>query len=201
TPSAGGPDNWTDDSASAVTYMPISFRLFDETLHYFSVTSNGMMQLWNSTVGTPFIVATNVSLPSLAQPSRLIAPFWDDLLPVSTASMPPVNLMRVRTLLIGSSPMRRFVVEWDQLSNRRDPTMRMRFQAKLFETTNVVEYHYCLLTRDAGTPIGTGNPELVYGSSATIGIQNAAGTDAALYAFDHRMAISATTAVRFTPVP
>ncbi len=200
-PSGSMPDAWFDDSASAIMFMPIAFRLFDETPHYYSVTSNGYMQLWPTSAGSPSSTFVNVSLPSGMQPSRIIAPFWDDLAPVYTTGSPRLALMRIRSLLIGSAPMRRFVVEWDQVTNLNDPTMRMRFQAKLFETTNVVEFHYCQLTRDASAPVGSGNPELLYGSSATIGIQNAAGTDGVMYAFNRRMAISATTAIRFTPIP
>jgi hypothetical protein len=65
-------------------------------------------------------------------------------------------------------------------------------QAKLFETTGVIELHYCTLTPGAMAP-------LVTGSSATIGIESPDGRNGRMHSHERAMAVSATTALRFTP--
>jgi hypothetical protein len=67
----------------------------------------------------------------------------------------------------------------------------LSFQVKLFETTHVVEFHYCRL-EPVGSPLSTG-------FSATIGIQDGTGLRAAQHAFNMVGAVSTSAALRFTP--
>ena len=69
----------------------------------------------------------------------------------------------------------------------------MNFQVKLFETTNVVEFHYCSL--DPGTGLATA----VSGSGATIGLENTAGTEGVQHSFNTANSVNTTDALRFTP--
>ena len=66
---------------------------------------------------------------------------------------------------------------------------------KLFETSNVIEFHYCVLSANA--------PLLprVRGNSATVGFENMSGTRGFLHSFDTTSSVSTSQALRFTPNP
>ena len=94
----------------------------------------------------------------------------------------------------GASPASVLTVEWRDVSlvgNASDPS-RLTFRAKLYEGTNVVEFHYCALNANGGTAPVTGG-------SATIGLESATGTDGFQYSFNQPDAVVAGAALQFTP--
>ena len=157
---------------------------FGERQLEYSVNSNGLVQLWPSLTGMPSASLDNTAIPNAGGPNRFIAAFWDDLFPEMGS--------QALTRTLGTAPNRRFVVQWTNFSNYNDRMARMTFQAKLFETTNVIELHYCAITPGAMPPLATG-------SSATIGIENADGTRGLQHSNNTAMSVSATTGLRFTP--
>ncbi len=173
-----------DDTVSGILDLPFAITFFGENELEYSVSSNGLFQLYPTLTGTPSNSYTNVAIPTAGAPDRFLAPFWDDLFPVMGSSV------LIRTL--GTAPNRRHVVQWTSFAHYADMTARLTFQAKVFETTNVIEFHYCTLTAGAMAP-------LVTGSSATIGIENVAGTSGRQHSFDTAMSVSAANAIRFTP--
>jgi hypothetical protein len=171
-----------DDDASAVTALPFSFDYLGDTTSHFSATSNGFMQLWTSSTGSPSTTFTNGSLPSTATPNGVIAPFWDDLSPNTGAD--------IYTATLGSAGSQRFVVEWRDWS-RYEGTEELTFQAHLLEATGEVELHYCTMT--------PGSDDGYSGSSATIGLENIAGTNGVQISRNTTGAVMTGTGFSITP--
>lgn len=184
----GGPP-WLDDSASGVAMLPVPVTFFGVSHAAFSIASNGFMQLWPTTSGMPVSTYINALIPSPNSPPGIIAPFWDDLAPNSV----PVGEIRMLRI-VDATP--RTVFSWNNWTIYSESSSLLTFQVHLVDT-GVIEFHYCLLAITSGTS----QPDRVYGSSATIGIQNDTGTDAVQHAFARRNIVASATALRFTPVP
>jgi hypothetical protein len=174
-----------DDTVSAARDLPFSISFYGETELEYTVNSNGLLQLFPSLPATGSNALENTAIPNAAAPNGFVAAFWDDLFPE-----PMISDVTARTL--GTAPSRRFVVQWRNFSHFADRMARITMQAKLFETTGVIELHYCTLTPGAMAP-------LVTGSSATIGIESPDGRNGRMHSHERAMAVSATTALRFTP--
>ncbi|WP_328907670.1 S8 family serine peptidase [Streptomyces sp. NBC_00234] len=118
--------------------------------------------------------ATNVN-SAIPHPYRLNAalyPFWDDLIVNA-------NTGGVYTGVIGTAPHRSFVVEWRNVTQWSAQFERFSFSAVIGEDGKI-SYHYKDIT-------GVG---VESGSSATIGVENASGTDALQYSYDTPGALS-----------
>jgi len=116
----------------------------------------------------------NVPLPSPAAPNRAIYPFWDDLYN---------GTWRVAT--VGTRPDRTFVFEYEGVRAYADYAL-VDFEVLFHERDSslVFQYRY-----------GDGSAD---GRSATIGIENADGSDALVLGFDQPV-LRAGLAVRLTP--
>ena len=179
------PDATGDDSTSQTPLaLPsaFAFTYFGTAVDHYSVATNGYLQLWTGATGTPSAVYANDPIPTSAL-TNFVAPLWDDLDVNAPAS--------VRTATFGTAPTRRFVTEWNNAAFHGDSMSVLRFQAKLFETTNVIEFHYCTLTPSDDTRAS--------GDSATVGIENTAGDVGVQHSNDTAASISTATAIRFTP--
>jgi hypothetical protein len=152
---------------------------------HYSVSSNGFTQLWTSTTGTPSSATTNAAIPTAATPNAYIAPFWDDLVPGANN--------RIHVLDVATAP-RHFTIEWTDHTIFGQTGSLVRFQVKLFETTNVIEFHYCRVTT------GASSNAVVTGSGATIGVENSTGTIAVQQSKDTANAIMQGGGFRFTPM-
>jgi hypothetical protein len=166
------------DDASAVVTLPFTFTLFDKSYAAGSnvaVCTNGWISL--DAITTPEY--QNGALPGTTSqgstghigiiPAGLIAPFFDDLILRGNSSV------AVRTT--GAAPNREFVVEWlnagilDEQST--DTGASITFEAILYEGTNDIQFIYQSM-----------NGPRSDGSSATIGIQNSARTQAVQSGFN-----------------
>lgn len=169
-----------DDSASAAPIaLPFAFRLYGTPVTHWSATTNGYAQLYENDRGTPSTDYDNITLPSARAPSGILAAFWDDL----TVNDPAL----VRTATLGMGDTRRFVVEWFNVSRLAARTT-LRFQIKLFESTNVIEYHYCTL-------VGADSD----GASATVGLQSVDSMVGDLVGLDTAGTLTENQRIRFTP--
>jgi hypothetical protein len=181
------PIAWTDDSISPTAELPFPVQLHGAAASHYALTSNGILQLFPNAMGTASTSFSNATIPASGTPNNYIAPFWDDL---RTAGSMTVGA-RVATL--GTAPNRRFVAQWTDFTLPLDETARLTFQAKVFETTNVIEFHYCTLTAAAAYVARAA------GAEATIGVENAAGDNGFLVGFNRVGTVSTGTAYRLTP--
>jgi hypothetical protein len=173
-----------DDATSARLALPFSVPFFGDSMTQFSVSTNGLVQLYASAGGRPSAAFSNAPIPTTFEPNGMIAALWDDL------EGPPGSA--VWTHVLGTAPSRRFVVEWSGFRFLGDGGSTLTFQAKVVES-GVVELHYCGLTgSDAGRASG---------GSATIGLEDALGVDGTQHSFDMPGVIGTTNAIRFTPAP
>jgi hypothetical protein len=172
-----------DDVGTPAIALPVAFPYFGAAATAWSVSTNGYLQLWPS-LGSSSTGALGVAaLPSSGAPPGMVAPFWDDL-EVRAG-------MDVRWLVVPTGG-RHLTAQWTDVGfccGGGTPD-RVRFQAKLFERTGVIEFHYCDVS---GTARATG-------SNASIGIQDAAALRGV--SVQLRMpTIDPMTAYRFTPTP
>lgn len=172
-----------DDVGTASTPLPVTFRYFGAAMASWSVSTNGYLQVWPS-AGMSSGALGVVELPAAGAPASMIAPFWDDL-EVDSG----VGSVRSQVVATGA---RHLTVEWSNIRfccGGGTPD-RVTFQAKLFETTNVIEFHYCALS---ATPRASGG-------NASIGIQDATSTQGISWAIRRAGAANISTGVRFTPM-
>ena len=102
--------------------------------------------------------STNEFLFNSSVPNNTIAPWWDNLDASASLSFVSYNTT-------GSTPNRVFTVEWHRAKTYVGASARVTFQVKLFESSNVIEFHY-------GTPNGGSHSSF---EGASIGIEDATG--------------------------
>ena len=167
----------TDDDAVQIP-VGFDFEFYGVTHDVVTISSNGYL-----TFGPMGWEYNNKSIPSMLEPSGLIAPYWDDLDPSSGGE--------VVYLLEGSAPDRSLTVEW-----RGVPYTWIggaaTFQVTLYEVNNRVVFRY--LDVDSGTP------SYDLGESATIGIEDAAGERGIGYSFN-APTVSNGMAIELSPCP
>ena len=170
-----------NDATTPITALPFTITYFGEAMTHYSTNTNGIAQLWPSSSGTPSGAWSNVAMPSTSTPNSVVAPFWDDLYLGSSFD--------IRTQTVGSSGSQVFVIEWlDALPGSSGSSVT--FQAHLYETTNVIEFHYC--------DVSTGSRES--GDSATIGIESSTGSSGVTISHNSAGAVATGTAYRLTPL-
>ncbi len=164
-----------DESRTSVS-LPFAFPFYGQTYSTAWVQSNGVVSFVDP--GGP--AAINGTLPSAANPNASLYPFWDDLVVKAGVST-------VRTAVLGTAPDRRFVVEWRNV-NIYGGSLYLTFEAVLAENGQVT-FNYA----DIAT---TRTRE--QGDSATVGIENAAGTIATQFSANQAV-LANGTAIVFTP--
>ncbi|MFO0604088.1 MAG: hypothetical protein U0324_12980 [Polyangiales bacterium] len=179
-----------DDTVTGILDLPFAFTFYGERELEYSVSSNGLIQLWPNLMGAPTNSYGNVGIPNTEAPNRYIAAFWDDLFPLGASMGMPASSVLTRTL--GAAPNRRFVIQWTGFSVFDDQTARLTLQAKLFEGTNVIELHYCTLTPGMMATRTSGD-------SATVGIESPDGRAGLQHSFNRANAVNTMNGIRFTP--
>ncbi|MCA3014557.1 MAG: hypothetical protein INH41_19415 [Myxococcaceae bacterium] len=178
-----------DDAATTFAALPFPFSFYGSPVSTYSVSSNGLLGFSTMPSGT---VGSNGggSIPNALTPNNMAAVFWDDLNVTGTSA--------ARAEVFGPAGSRRFVVEWSDYGFWASGPSgvgleRLTFQAKIFEGTNVVEFHYCTLAANGGSATE------VTGQFATIGVENATGTEAIVHSQAMSNSVNTTDAIRFTP--
>lgn len=178
-----------DDVTTTALALPFAFSYFGAPVTHYSLTTNGFAQLHQSVMSATSDAFQNVAMPNTAQPNAIVAPLWDDLTPASVAT----STIRVRTL--GASPLRTLTAQWSdfrflQGGNRPE---RLNFQLKFFETTGVIEFHYCSMLLNGG------DPAVLSGGTSTVGVENLTGTDAVMHSHLTPNSVINGQGLRFTP--
>ena len=165
-----------DDAATSVP-LPFPFRFYGQEYTTAFVSTNGNVNF----LATNTTVA-NVAIPATGAPNAAIYSFWDDLLVDASAS--------VRTGLLGTTPNRRFVVEWRNVRFFNDTTRRIDLNVVLHENGQILTQHRN--RADDGRELG---------NSATLGIENATGTVALQFSFNQPAldVEPAVTSIRYRP--
>ncbi|RJP58647.1 MAG: hypothetical protein C4541_07540 [Candidatus Auribacter fodinae] len=151
-----------DDVSASLTLPPgFFFRFFGDlysSVNTLKISSNGYI-----TFSPHATAVSNKTIPyhGSNDPDAYIAPFWDDLAITSGA---------VYAAVLGSAPSRRFVVQWSGISLASAPQLTLTFQIILYELDSLIEFQYGTLANN--------------GSSATVGIENATGTNGVLVGYN-----------------
>jgi subtilisin family serine protease len=151
----------TGDDVVTQVALPFPVTFYGGTYTTAWVASNGFVSF-----AGPAYSFVNATIPDSAEPNAALYPFWDDLVVDDQAG--------VYTAPVGDAPHRGFVVEWRNVLFFGDTSgQRITFSAEIDED-GTVTYRY-----GAGTGSGRGA-----GDSATIGTENADGTDALQYSYN-----------------
>ncbi|MFI6290733.1 S8 family serine peptidase [Nonomuraea sp. NPDC050790] len=148
-----------DDEAQQVT-LPFTFPFYGAAQTKAWITTNGYASFAAEKVTT----GSNGTLPTTGTPNNALYAYFDDLVADAESG--------VYTATQGAAPNRVFVVEWRNVKFYSDAAMRISVSMLLGEN-GTVSYRY----KDIESAREQGN-------SATIGVENAAGTDALLYSFN-----------------
>jgi len=144
-----------------------TYRYYGVNYTQFYVNTNGFVALGSSPPSNSYI---NTSLPDSGTPNGVIAPFWDDLVVVGN----------VYYQTLGTAPNRRLVVTWKN-ARHWSKTGSCTFEAVLHENGEI-SFRY-------GSMSGTYSDA----SSATIGIENASGTQGHTYSYNTARTLSNTS--------
>lgn len=140
--------------------LPFPVAFYGRTYRAATASIDGVLSF-----GTASTSSTNSTLPTSFAPNGSLYPFWDNLTVDADAG--------VYWSATGSAPHRKIVVEWRNALIAATTSERVSFAAVLGEDGSA-SFHY----KDIS---GTGFEN---GSGATIGAENATGTDALLYSFN-----------------
>ncbi|AOS62934.1 S8 family serine peptidase [Actinoalloteichus hymeniacidonis] len=166
------PVSLTGDDAQTTVALPFPVGFYGQQYDQAYVSTNGFLSFT-----APATSYLNGALPSSAAPNGAVYPFWDDLTVDSSSG--------VFTGLSGDEGEREFVIEWRNvriLASQARITFSVAFQEAGGLTFNYAEL-------PSGVPAALG-------SSATVGIENASGTDALQYSFNSAV-LAEGTSIRF----
>jgi hypothetical protein len=158
-----------DDSTLQID-TPFPVLLYGKPYDHATVSTNGVISFDSQ----PNAFG-NGPIPEANQPNNSLYPFWDDLFVDDQAG--------VYTATVDDT----FVVEWRNVRMYADVDQRLSFSAAI-RRDGTVSYSYRDLT--AG--------DLARGGSATIGLENADGTDALAYSINSPV-VTAGSGVTFRP--
>jgi subtilisin family serine protease len=164
------------DDASQAVPLPFAFNFYGTSYSTANVSTNGHLSFTAPT--TSF---SNAGIPSTGVPNAAIYPFWDDF------NFALGGGAYVGTT--GTAPNRTFTIEWRDVRFYSTTGLAVDFQVQLNEDGSIVT---------AYRNLGTDGREL--GNSATVGIENAAGTIALQYSLN-AAALSNSQSIKFLPPP
>ena len=140
------------DDVQKLVSLPFAFTLYGAAYTQVKVGSNGILG-FREDVGSAY---NNLNLPHPQLPNGFLAPFWDDLNPSAGGT--------IWTKTVGTSPNRKFVVEWHDVVHYPQ-TGTATFEAILEEGTNDVVYQW--------KDVNFGDASKDYGAVASVGAENA----------------------------
>lgn len=153
----------TGDNTTERVDLPFPLPLYGKTYGQAWIGTNGTISFGGNHTGD-----INGNIPSAATPNAALYPFWDDLVVGAAGSGSGVF-----TAVTGTAPHRSYVIEWREVAHWSAQTQKFSFSAAIGEDGSV-SYSYK----------GTGGTGIKGGSTATVGVENAAGTDAFAYSFN-----------------
>jgi subtilisin family serine protease len=156
---ANTPTGLVGDDMLVTVEMPFAFPYYNSSFSSANVTTNGVVSFLPT-----FAVFSNVGIPDPSEPNAAVFAFWDDLF--------VDELSTINTDTFGVAPNRVFVVEWRNISPLGRPDLRMDFEVQLGENGSVVMLYQNV------------EPDpFQRGASASIGIEDEAGTTGIQFGF------------------
>ncbi len=176
-----------DDGSWGPFPIGFSFPFFDSTYSEFYITSNGFLAFDSAGLeivdGSGWSDYNNTSLPDPETPNGMICAFWNDIIVHANGGV-------IYYQTIGEAPNRKLVVQCTNMGKFGEPTLLGTFLFILYETSNEIQVQYRIIVDNSS--------EWAHGSEATIGIENASGTQAVEYS-DGVPSITSEQAIRFIP--
>jgi uncharacterized repeat protein (TIGR01451 family) len=179
-PGAEGPYRWADSDSGGVAYewvdaaadgtavpgggddrslgpfnIGFPFTFYDTQYTQFYLNTNGQVLF-----GSGSSTYANAGIPNPSVPNNFVAPFWDDLISEQ-------GTMHYR--LLGSAPNRRLAIEWTGVRHYMG-SGSLTFEVILFEGSDQIVLQYHTLSGASAN-----------GDDATVGIENADGSDGIQY--------------------
>jgi hypothetical protein len=148
------------DDAYLQVPLPFPFTFYEVAYTDAYVSTNGYL---NFIAGNSFY--SNGSIPKSVNPNGAVYAFWDDLYVDYAASL--------RTELLGAEPNRRFVIEWRNVTFYSNNFRRFDFEIVLCEE-GIILLQYRNIDNDGRER----------GNSATIGVEDQAGTNAVQFSLN-----------------
>jgi subtilisin family serine protease len=169
----------TANGVSPAQALPFPFNYYGQNHSSVYVSANGMVGF----LPDGLEANNNVDLPDPSPPNGMLCPWWDDLDPESGGS--------VHVGMVGSAPERRYVVSWVGVPHRSPGRKAsFTFQAVLEESSQRIVFQY--LNVDSGHSRGAGK-------TATVGVEDQAGTVAARYSHMGSTLLQDRLAIGFVP--
>lgn len=153
----------TGDNTTERVDLPFPLPLYGKTYGQAWIGTNGTVSFGGNNTAD-----VNGDIPSAGTPNAALYPFWDDLVVGAAGSGSGVF-----TAVTGTAPHRQYVIEWREVSHWSAQADKFSFSAAVGED-GTVRYSYK----------GTGGSGIKGGSTATVGVENATGTDAYKYSFN-----------------
>jgi len=166
----------SDEGVTQVA-LPFTFSFYGTPYTSVRVSANGYLSFSDA---APQWV--NSMLPTTTVPNSIFA-FWDDLSQRATG---------VCIATTGTAPNRTFVAEWVDATfyTSTDPGTHLTFEAMLDEATSTVDVRYLQMTGDGDRSSG---------ASATVGVQQGAGSSYDLVAYNTPGVTVSGSGFRWTP--
>ncbi|MFD9356657.1 S8 family serine peptidase [Streptomyces sp. NPDC060031] len=153
----------TGDNTTERVELPFPLPLYGKTYGQAWIGTNGTVSFGGNNTGD-----INGDIPSAGTPNAALYPFWDDLVVGAAGSGSGVF-----TAVTGTAPHRSYVIEWREVAHWSAQNDKFSFSAAIGED-GTVTYSYK----------GTGGTGIKGGSTATVGVENATGSDAFKYSFN-----------------
>ncbi|MCS7210102.1 MAG: S8 family serine peptidase [Chloroherpetonaceae bacterium] len=159
TPITTTPISFSNPDDGVVTVaLPFSFNYLGTSYTSLNICTNGFVNF-----GTASTSYFNENLFTTSAPFNVLAPWWDDLL----VDASPTSA--VRTAVSGTAPNRVVIIQFENVRDYYNAppatALRLNFQIRLYETSNVIEFIYGPTN---GQPANSS-------SSASIGIKGPVG--------------------------
>ncbi len=163
-----------DDATQSVP-LGFNFPFYGTNYSTVNICTNGFINF-----GAGSSSYDNQAMPNASTPNNVIAPFWDN-----------IDLFyggNVYYDTIGTSPNRIFIGEWRNVTHYDSSDSDYTFEVQLYEGSNDIKFLYGPMTGDFAD-----------GSSATMGIENGAGTAAELQSYNKPLVVTSRNTDIKTP--
>jgi hypothetical protein len=169
---------YTNDESYGPFNIGFNFSFFGNGYTQFYLNTNGQILFDGASID-----GENVAIPNASLPNNFIAGFWDDLAVSFTG--------KILYSTIGAAPNRKLIIQFVNMNFYNIPSSFGTYLVILYENTNKIQVQYRLILDYLSTR--------AHGGTATIGLENATGSDGKQHSYNNSSAITNEQAISFTP--